>query len=182
MTRSLTVLTVLLAKPLKWHNFDSHMFKLDLQPHSIRAVIDAALEDSRTALYQHETQIDLPDTLPDVRFDFDRIREVLVHLLENAAKYSPAETPIRITAEIRGGEFVTSIADRGPGIDSFEQTLIFDQFYRGRNQRYAAHGTGMRLAIAKVIVEAHGGTITVVSQLEQGSVFSFAIPTRGRLS
>ena len=70
-------------------------------------------------------------------------------------------------------------ADRGPGIDLFEQTLIFDKFYRGRDQRYAAHGTGMGLAIAKVIVEAHGGTVGLVSQLGQGSVFSFAIPIAG---
>ena len=169
----------LVGEAAEMAQLDSHMFKLQLQPHSIRAAIDAVLQDSRTALQQHEIQVDVPDTLPEVRFDFDRIREVLVHLLENAAKYSPAGTPIRITAEIKGGELVTSVADRGPGIDLFEQTLIFDKFYRGRNQRYTAHGTGMGLAIAKVIVEAHGGTIGVVSQLGQGSVFSFAIPIAG---
>ena len=71
---------------------------------------------------------------------------------------------------------MTSVADRGPGIDSFEQSLIFEKFYRGQHQRYTAPGTGMGLAIAKVIVEAHGGTIGVVSQLGSGSVFSFSLP------
>jgi two-component system sensor histidine kinase KdpD len=71
---------------------------------------------------------------------------------------------------------VTSVADRGPGIDSFEQNLIFEKFYRGQHQRYTAPGTGMGLAIAKVIIEAHGGTISVVSQLGNGSVFSFTLP------
>ena len=171
----------LVGEAAEMAQLDAHVFKLDLQPHSIRAAIDAALQDSRTALQQHEIQIDVPDMLPKVRFDLNRIREVLVHLLENAAKYSPAGTPIRVTAEVKGDELVTSVADRGPGIDPFEQTLIFDKFYRGRNQRYAAHGTGMGLAIAKVIVEAHGGAISVVSQLGQGSVFSVAIPLpRGR--
>jgi two-component system, OmpR family, sensor histidine kinase KdpD len=82
-----------------------------------------------------------------------------------------------VTSEVKDGLLLTSVADRGPGIDSFEQPLIFEKFYRGRNQRYSAPGTGMGLAIAKVIVEAHGGTISVVSQLGHGSVFSFTLPT-----
>ena len=68
------------------------------------------------------------------------------------------------------------MADQGPGIDSFEQSLIFEKFYRGKNQQLAAHGTGMGLAIAKVIVEAHGGKIGVVSQVGKGSVFTFELP------
>ena len=95
--------------------------------------------------------------------------------MENAAKYSPAGTGIKVTAERQAKYVVVSVADHGPGIDSFEQSLIFEKFYRGRTQQYAAHGTGMGLAIAKVIVEAHGGTIGVVSQVGQGSVFSFKL-------
>jgi two-component system sensor histidine kinase KdpD len=108
--------------------------------------------------------------------DVQRIREVLMHLLENAGKYSGPGAPIKVTGELQGDHLVISVADRGPGIDSFEQSLIFEKFYRGRNQRYSAPGTGMGLAIAKVIVEAHGGTIGVVSQLGNGSVFSFTLP------
>ena len=81
-----------------------------------------------------------------------------------------------MSSYVENGNLVTSVADRGPGIDSFEQSLIFEKFYRGQNQRYTAPGTGMGLAIAKVIVEAHGGTIGVVSQLGSGSVFSFSLP------
>ena len=69
-----------------------------------------------------------------------------------------------------------SVADSGPGIDSFEQGLIFDKFYRGRDQRYLVRGTGMGLAIAKAIATAHGGNINVTSQLGHGSVFSFTLP------
>ena len=90
--------------------------------------------------------------------DVQRIREVLMHLLENAGKYSDPGVPIKVTSEVKGEYLVTSVADRGPGIDSFEQSLIFEKFYRGQHQRYSAPGTGMGLAIAKVIVEAHGGT------------------------
>ena len=94
-----------------------------------------------------------------MRVDLDRAAEVLVQLLENAAKYSPCGTPITITAEPKGKMVSISVADRGPGIDDMEQPLIFEKFYRGRDQRYRVQGTGMGLAIAKAIVEAHGGTL-----------------------
>ncbi|HTU40988.1 MAG TPA: ATP-binding protein, partial [Candidatus Aquilonibacter sp.] len=96
--------------------------------------------------------------------------------LENAAKYSPSTAPITITAETKNGRVVTSVTDHGPGIDDFEQSLIFDKFYRGRDQRYRVQGTGMGLAIAKAIVEAHSGSVSVTSQLGNGSVFSFDLP------
>jgi two-component system sensor histidine kinase KdpD len=68
------------------------------------------------------------------------------------------------------------VADRGPGIDDFEQEMIFDKFYRGKDQRYLVRGTGMGLPIAKALVTAHKGTINVTSQLGHGSVFSFTLP------
>ena len=108
--------------------------------------------------------------------DLERIKDVLRQLLENAGKYSPAESMIHITAEAEGGTLTVSVADRGPGIDDFEQSLIFDKFYRGKNERYRVQGTGMGLAIAKAVVEAHSGTITVTSQVGHGSVFSFTLP------
>jgi len=121
-------------------------------------------------------EVAVASTLPKVRMDVKRTREVLMHLLENAGKYSPSGSPITLQSEVTGERLVTSVSDRGPGIDSFEQSFIFEKFYRGQNQRYTAPGTGMGLAIAKVIVEAHGGTIGVVSQLGSGSVFSFSLP------
>ena len=97
-------------------------------------------------------------------------------MLENAGKYSPPGSPIQITAEADGRTLTVSVADRGPGIDDFEQSLIFDKFYRGKNERYRVQGTGMGLAIAKAVVEAHSGTIAVTSQVGHGSVFSFTLP------
>jgi two-component system sensor histidine kinase KdpD len=109
--------------------------------------------------------------------DLQRIVEVLAQLLENAAKYSPAGAPITITAETSGNTVTISVADQGPGIEDLEQSLIFEKFYRGRDQRYRVQGTGMGLAIAKAIVEAHGGTIGVTSQVGSGSVFHFTVPS-----
>ena len=155
---------------------DAGMFKLDLQLHSIHDALEPALQDAKASLDGHPVEVVAPANLPEVRMDGQRIREVLMHLLENAGKYSQQGAPIKVTSEVRGDRLVTSIADRGAGIDPFEQSLIFEKFYRGQHQRYAAPGTGMGLAIAKVIVEAHGGTIGVVSQLGNGSVFSFSLP------
>lgn len=166
----------LVGEAAEMAQLDSGMFKLDLQPHSIQDALQPALEDAKASLEKHPIEVVVPTDLPKVLIDVQRIREVLMHLLENAGKYSDAGAPIKITSELMDDRVVTSIADRGPGIDSFEQSLIFEKFYRGQNQRYMAPGTGMGLAIAKVIVEAHGGTIGVVSQVGSGSVFSFSLP------
>jgi two-component system, OmpR family, sensor histidine kinase KdpD len=166
----------LVGEAAEMAQLDAGMFKLNLQPHDIRDAIEPALEATRQLLKHHEFSVSADDNLPRVNIDVERIREVIVHLLENAAKYSPEASSVRLTSERHGGKLVVSVADRGPGIDAFEQSLIFEKFYRGRKQQYTAHGTGMGLAIAKVIVEAHGGTLSVVSQLGKGSVFSFELP------
>lgn len=167
----------LVGQAAEMAQLDSGMFKLDLQPHSISDALEPSLQDAKGSLENHPVDVVASyGKLPKVRIDVQRIREVLMHLLENAGKYSDPGVPIKVTSEVKDGRLVTSVADRGPGIDSFEQSLIFEKFYRGQHQRYTAPGTGMGLAIAKVIVEAHGGTIGVVSQLDSGSVFSFTLP------
>ncbi len=158
---------------------DAQQVELRRESHPVREVIEAALERAKQVVAGREVEVHIPDALPPVGVDLERIAEVLVQLLENAAKYSPANTPITITAEPAGKMVSISVADRGPGIDDMEQSLIFEKFYRGRDQRYRIQGTGMGLAIAKAIVEAHGGTIGVTSQTGSGSVFHFTVPAVG---
>ena len=167
----------LVGEAAEMAQLDSGMFKLELKPHDIRGAIEPALETTKHLLQKHEVEVSIAEHLPLVNMDVERIREVITHLLENAAKYSPGGTKVKIMTERQNRNVVVSVADHGTGIDSFEQPLIFEKFYRGRNQQFAADGTGMGLAIAKVIVEAHGGSIGVVSQVGQGSVFSFTLPT-----
>jgi two-component system, OmpR family, sensor histidine kinase KdpD len=150
--------------------------ELKAGPRPIGDLIHAALEYCHTSLANREVKVQIADGLPPVRVDVERAREVLVQLIENANRYSPQYEPITITAEAAGNFVVTSVADRGEGIDNQEQPLIFEKFYRGRDQRYSVEGTGMGLPIAKAIVEAHGGTISLTSQRGHGSVFSFALP------
>lgn len=166
----------LVGEAAEMAQLDANKVELELGPHSIREALDAAIEGSRNILGTHPIEIRLPGDLPKVRMDEARIQEVLMQLLENAAKYSPADAPIQITGEVRNRQLMTSVSDRGAGIDDFEQALIFDKFYRGRNQRMMVQGTGMGLAIAKAIIEAHHGTIGVTSQLGHGSVFYFTLP------
>jgi two-component system, OmpR family, sensor histidine kinase KdpD len=150
--------------------------RLDLAPTSVGELIDAALAHCKSALAGRRMDVRVADGLPQVRADLERAKEALVQLIENAHLYSPKDQPITITAELTGETVTTSVADRGPGIDDFEQTMIFDKFYRGKDQRYLVRGTGMGLPIAKAIIAAQQGTISVTSQLGHGSVFSFTLP------
>jgi two-component system sensor histidine kinase KdpD len=166
----------LVGQAMEMAELDAHEIHLDLHMHSIREAVDLALEAVQSQLKMHPVDLRLPDTLPLIVMDLERIAKVLQHLLENAAKYSEEGSPIFISAEVVRGQLITSVADRGAGVDDFERMMIFDKFYRGQGQRYRVHGTGMGLAIARAIVEAHGGSIDVTSQPAQGSVFSFYLP------
>jgi two-component system sensor histidine kinase KdpD len=151
-------------------------FELHLAPTQIGDIIEAALEQCNTALGGRNVEIKLSPNLPPVRADLNRIKDAVVHLIDNANIYSPKDQPITISGELTGDTVTTSVADRGPGIDDFEQGMIFDKFYRGKDQRYLVRGTGMGLPIAKAMITAHQGTISVTSQLGHGSVFSFTLP------
>jgi len=166
----------LIGEAAEMAQLDANKVEFRFASAPISNAVDEALDELKQLLVQHPVDVRIPAGLPTARMDSAHIREVLVHLLENAAKYSPAGAPIRITAEAKDDTLVTSIADRGPGIDDFEQSLVFEKFYRGRNQRVQVHGTGMGLAICKAIVEAHGGRLGVTSQLGHGSVFYFSLP------
>ena len=166
----------LVGEAVEMAQLDAKEVKLDLRPHRIQEAVEVAIEDSRQILAGNPVEVHLLDPLPAVRMDITWITKVLRHLLENAVKYSQLGSPIFISAEEKNDRLIVSVADRGSGIDDLERSLIFDKFYRGQSQRYRVQGTGMGLAIVKAIVEAHGGRITVTSQLGQGSVFSFGLP------
>jgi two-component system sensor histidine kinase KdpD len=155
---------------------DAGEFELHFAPASIADIVSAALAQTKNLLGSRPVHVQIDPTLPPIDVDFDRIKDVLARLIENADAYSPKDRAITIAAEVSGNTLVTSVADHGPGIEEMELGLIFDKFYRGKDQRYLVHGTGMGLPIAKAIATAHGGTVNVVSQPNHGSVFSVVLP------
>ena len=109
--------------------------------------------------------------------DRDELVRVFENLVENALKYTPEGSPISVSAELKGGKIVIRVADRGPGIEENERLRIFEKFFRGRRHRFETDGTGMGLAIAKEIVQAHGGRVWAESDgLGRGSRFCFTLP------
>lgn len=169
----------LIAQAIEMSKLDAREVQLELAPHPIAICIDSALK--QVPLGTRRIEVRLADRLPEVLIDLELIVKVLVHLIENAAKYSPVNEPIFITAEPEADHLAVSVADRGEGIDPMEQLMIFDKFYRGQSQRYRVHGTGMGLAISKAIIEAHNGTIAVTSQPGHGSVFTITLPLAPRI-
>ncbi|MFH1454120.1 MAG: ATP-binding protein [Armatimonadota bacterium] len=123
-------------------------------------------------------KLNLPKKLPYINADGDRLRQVLINLVDNAIKYSPENSTVALGVRKQKLDMIFSITDQGPGIPPKDLERIFDRFYRVNKDRSSkSGGRGLGLAIAKQIIEAHGGTITVKSKVGKGSTFSFTIPT-----
>jgi two-component system sensor histidine kinase KdpD len=130
-----------------------------------------------THLGSRQVSIIAEPRLPRILADPPWLQKVICNLVENAAKYSLAGTPISVRAVADGERIAINITDQGMGIPESEQVLIFEKFYRGRAQTHRLPGTGMGLAISRAIVEAHHGTISVSSVPGEGSTFTVRIPT-----
>jgi len=143
--------------------------------YSIAEVIDAVVERLEARFIDRSVDIEVAGDIPLVPFDFAEIDQVLTNLLENALKYTPPGTIIKIAAQwVRDGIEV-SVGDNGPGVPLEAVEHLFDKFYRV-DKRSEAPGAGLGLAIAKGLVEAHGGTIKISSNPEVGFQVTFTLP------
>jgi signal transduction histidine kinase len=118
---------------------------------------------------------EVPEPLPEVMADRDRIFQVFSNLLGNAVKLTPPGGFVRVGGYHRGNEVVLSVADSGPGITADELPRLFDRYWRAEGQRHK--GAGLGLAIAKALVEAHGGRIWAESDHGAGATFYFTLST-----
>jgi signal transduction histidine kinase len=134
---------------------------------------------SSASIGQDEVRVraDVPDSLPFVRGDRERLRQVITNLIDNAVKYSPAGGEVAVTAKRANGLISISVHDRGPGIPFDQQRRIFEKFGRAEVSGASKPGTGLGLFIARSIAEAHGGTLEVHSRPEQGATFTLTLPT-----
>ena len=123
-----------------------------------------------------ELRTEVPESVPAVRGNEDRLGQVLVNLLHNAVKFSPdgGDVVVRVVATME--DVVVSVEDHGVGIPRADQGRVFERFYKADKARRRGGGTGLGLAIARHVVEAHGGRIWVESEEGRGSTFSFALP------
>jgi two-component system sensor histidine kinase KdpD len=175
-------LNQLVAETLEMVRIEAGKLHPEKRPHDIGEIVYSALADLKPLLLERKVEVRLQNDLPQAEVDAEFIQQVLKQLLDNALKYSAPGSPLTITARAGEGRVVVSVADRGSGIDETEQMHVFDKFYRAREHRFRVPGTGMGLAIAKGIIEAHGGRIWVTSEPGQGSVFSFSLPAyRGEM-
>lgn len=146
-----------------------------LQALPLAECVDAALAGLELAAQEKQVTLHthiLAD-LPPVQADPDTLREVFSNIIANAIKYNRLEGTVRISARLEGEWVVADIEDTGPGIDEKEIPFLFDQFYRSKDAAIRQQpGTGLGLAIAQKIIRAHGGKITVRSELGRGTTFS----------
>ena len=119
-------------------------------------------------------ECDVPETLPAVRVDCDRVQQVVCNLVGNAMKFTPPGGRITIAARAESDEVVVSVKDTGAGMSEEDLDRIFEPYWQA--QRTASLGAGLGLKIAKGIVEAHGGRIWVESALGEGTTFHFTLP------
>ena len=166
----------LAAEVIAMARIEAGKLHLEKRPVSAAELISSALLELAAALKGRPIALGVPEGLPPAEADPEFIAQVLKQIVENALKYSPEGSPITLSAGVEGERIVIGVGDRGPGIEENERTRVFDKFFRGRRHRFETKGTGMGLAIAKGIVEAHGERIWVESEPGQGSVFYFSLP------
>jgi signal transduction histidine kinase len=143
----------------------------------VRALIAAVVEQVQATTTDHTISLAMPTHLHPAEWDADRVGEVLGNLLLNAIKYSPSGGDVRVVVEEIGESVRVSVADFGLGIPQHSLPRIFEPFYRATNATEgSARGMGLGLSIAKELVVAHGGEMTVESVLGRGSTFAFALP------
>ena len=143
--------------------------------HPFEEIVGSALARVEKQIGQRRVDIDLSPELPLVPLDPLLVEQVLINLLDNAIKYTPEGASIEISASVEDGAVRVTVADRGPGFAPGEEARIFEKFYRGQDAGTRS-GAGLGLAIARGIVEAHGGRITAEPRPGGGALFRFTLP------
>lgn len=173
-------LSELINKYLDISRIESGRSQLKKAPLDVREVVEKVLDINRPQAEKKriDVSVEVPPTLSAVTADREMIEQVILNLFTNAVKYSPEDTTIQVRVLERAADVLIEVEDEGYGIPETSQKKIFDKFYRVPDNARVRDvtGSGLGLSLVKEIVEAHGGEITVRSQVGVGSVFSFTLP------
>jgi PAS domain S-box-containing protein len=149
--------------------------ELHRKPVDLGAFFQDLLQRNSTAMDVNRIHVDIPADVPPVSADVDRLERIVLNLLSNALKYStpPSPVQVRVSRQTKFGR--VDVQDHGQGVPSHDLPHLFERFYRGQKAK-GKESIGLGLYIARVLVEAHGGRISVESELGKGSTFSFTLP------
>jgi two-component system sensor histidine kinase KdpD len=162
-------LNYLVNNLLDMSRLESGAVRLKLEPCDVEDLVGVVLEQMGNRLRHHPVTINLAPDLPLVPLDFVLVAQVLINLLDNAAKYSPDETEIELYAAKKDTVVEIGIADRGIGIPAASLAQVFNKFYRIETGDRSV-GTGLGLTIAKAVVDAHGGEIMLSNRADGGTL------------
>lgn len=158
---------------------------LHLNPESVdsgqllRSIVDSVKPLARKS--GHSLNAELPPSLPVIQADEDRLRQVLLNLLNNAFKFTPAGGSITVKADRKGTNLVVEVQDTGRGISKEEQERLFEPYQQVEGERNRLSGLGLGLSLSKKLVELHGGRVWVQSEKGKGSTFGFSIPLEAKV-
>lgn len=146
-------------------------------PHDLGEIVGSALQRAARVLSHHEVEVDLAKDLPMLELDAVLFEQVLFNLLDNASKYAPEGTTIRVEGWRDGTAVYLQVVDEGEGIPPDDLERIFDKFYRAQKGDRVRAGTGLGLAISRGFVEAMAGTIAAANRTDRpGAVFTIRLP------
>jgi len=163
---------------LSMSRIESGAVQLEKREYALAEVLSSALRRLAPRLRTHPLTLDVPPDLPPVSLDFAAFEQIITNLVDNAVKYSPAGSPIEISARRVNNVVEIGVRDHGAGIPSEAQQAVFEKFYRVPNGTYVP-GSGLGLSIVKGFVEAHGGRAWISSRKGEGTSVNFVLPLDG---
>jgi signal transduction histidine kinase len=154
------------------------MLKVQLKPVDLLPLLHEVVEETRpmAARYGQSMLLELPPSLPLVRADKDRLRQIVLNLINNACKFTSEGGSITVRAREKDASVIVEVQDTGSGITKEEQQGLFQPYHQLEGARQGLSGLGLGLSLCKILVELHGGQIWVESQVGVGSTFSFRVP------
>ncbi len=155
---------------------ESGQLRLSIEPLDMRGFLGDLMKRLSTVMDIGRVRARVPEGLPPVLADTDRLERIMTNLLSNALKYSPAESEVTVTVRREGDQLITAAIDRGPGIPAEDLPRLFQRYVRAAGSEARREGLGLGLYITRILVEAHRGHIWVESEPGRGSTFSFSLP------